>query len=207
MRFTALLQESLATFGRYWKMLVGISLLLSFLPAVIITAVAAVHGRQPDPSLLLIGWLFSILLILSVVEHLRKPKGMEKTLRAALKRFWDGLLLTIVTTVLLALLFALFIVPGVIFSVYWTFAYFALVLDGKGVIGSLRHSTAIVRGNWWKVFGYLLLLSFLVIVPATVMLLPFFAWPPVFFAVSAAVHALALTFMLIFLERMYVVMR
>jgi len=52
------------------------------------------------------------------------------------------------------LLFLLLIVPGIIFSVYWMFATYAVVLQDKSGEGALKYSKAIVQGRWWKVLGY-----------------------------------------------------
>jgi hypothetical protein len=66
---------------------------------------------------------------------------------------------TIVVSLFLIGLFLLLIVPGIIFSIYWIFAVYVLYYEKKGILSSLKRSREIVKGNWWKVFGYLLLIS------------------------------------------------
>jgi hypothetical protein len=46
--------------------------------------------------------------------------------------------------------------------IYLTFPLFALVNENIGVLDSLRKSFEVVRGRWWKVFGYQLLTGILV---------------------------------------------
>ncbi len=73
------------------------------------------------------------------------------------KNYGRFLIFMVVSSTLLFLLFLLFIIPGIIFLVYWIFGVY-IFLEGKGnVWDSLRKSREIVRGRWWRVFGYGLL--------------------------------------------------
>jgi len=65
-------------------------------------------------------------------------------------------------TVLVQVLFLfgltlLFIIPGIIFSIYWMFATQSSILFGKQGGEALSHSKSVVEGKWWKVFGYMFL--------------------------------------------------
>lgn len=59
----------------------------------------------------------------------------------------------------LIFLASLIIVPGIYFSVAWVFYLYALGLSDKRGMAALRYSKALVKGKWWRTFGYLLLLS------------------------------------------------
>lgn len=53
----------------------------------------------------------------------------------------------------------LFIVPAIIFSIWFAFSMFVLVVDGKKGFQALMTSREYVRGRWWAVVGRFLLLT------------------------------------------------
>lgn len=55
----------------------------------------------------------------------------------------------------------LFIIPGVIFSLWYTFAPFVAILEKKRGMEALRESKKMVQGRWWTVFGYFFVLGLL----------------------------------------------
>ena len=66
-----------------------------------------------------------------------------------------------VYTLLLVLLFLLFIIPGIYFAVYWTFVLFVVLDKHLSYKKALDFSKEIVKGRWWKVF-FVALLSYLI---------------------------------------------
>jgi len=80
--------------------------------------------------------------------------------------------LFIILMIFLLFLFLLFIIPGIIFFVYWTFALFILYDQKKGAIASLKSSFILVRRRWWKVFGYLILISIVLVAISIIFYLP-----------------------------------
>ena len=72
--------------------------------------------------------------------------------------------LSLVSLIFLFGLFLLFIIPGIIFSIYWIFGIYVLLDEKKGILKSLKRSREIVRGRWWRVFGYLLLVILILMV-------------------------------------------
>jgi len=76
-------------------------------------------------------------------------------------RFWPLLGLTIIYTVLVAVGFAFFVVPGIWLSVVFMFATSALVLE-RGRIGqALGRSYLLTLGAWFRSFGVLLVAGLL----------------------------------------------
>ena len=68
--------------------------------------------------------------------------------------------------------FALFIVPGIVIMaliIYWSVDVSAVVIEGCKPISALRRSFELVRGNWWRTFAAIMLLT-LTLVGLTVML-------------------------------------
>ncbi len=54
------------------------------------------------------------------------------------------------------------IIPGIIFSVWLTFAGFVLIQEGKRGMNALSRSRHLVKEYWWGVFGRLLLLGIVI---------------------------------------------
>ncbi|MFH1327082.1 MAG: hypothetical protein ABIH59_03070 [archaeon] len=98
------------------------------------------------------------------IAFLEKEKSFKDIFGVAKKFFWRYLGLGIVTTVLLAILFILLIVPGIIFLVFWIFASYVLIKEDKGIWESLKKSKEIVKGKWWRTFGFVILISLISIV-------------------------------------------
>jgi membrane-anchored glycerophosphoryl diester phosphodiesterase (GDPDase) len=48
--------------------------------------------------------------------------------------------------------FLLFVVPGIYLSVRFSYVMHAVLIDGESVIGSLKKSWRVVKGNWWRTF-------------------------------------------------------
>jgi len=46
------------------------------------------------------------------------------------------------------------LIPSVIVVTYWSLGFYSLMESGDGVIGALQGSAQMVRGNWWRTFGY-----------------------------------------------------
>ena len=69
------------------------------------------------------------------------------------------LIFNIVFCIFIVLLFLLLIVPGIIFGIYWAFASYIFLDKNEKILPSLKQSRKIVKGRWWKIFGYLLLIS------------------------------------------------
>ena len=59
----------------------------------------------------------------------------------------------------LIFLSSLIIVPGIYLSVAWVFYVYAIGLSDKKGMEPMRYSKALVKGKWWRTFGYLLLLA------------------------------------------------
>lgn len=90
--------------------------------------------------------------------------------------FWKFVLFAIVISIFLILLGILFIVPAIIFGVFWVFAVYILFDEKVKIIESLKRSFNLVKGKWWKTFGYIvlfILISIGIIIIAGLVLSPF----------------------------------
>lgn len=66
-----------------------------------------------------------------------------------------------------------FLIPGIYFGVALTFGSYILVLKDGSLGKIMSESMAIVKGNWWRTLGYIIVLSLLVGVVAYVFQIPY----------------------------------
>jgi hypothetical protein len=100
---------------------------------------------------------------LHVVVVLELARGERPGVGESLRRVLPFVPLVIVTVLLYALGTAiglvLLIVPGIWFAVRCYFGAQAVIVDGLGPVAALRRSSELVRGSWWRVFGYLIVIG------------------------------------------------
>jgi hypothetical protein len=71
----------------------------------------------------------------------------------------------------------LLIVPGVVWMIYYSFFLFVVALRGLSGKPALDYSRAIVQGQWWRVFAYLLAIQCLAVLAAIIVTAPFEVLP------------------------------
>lgn len=67
--------------------------------------------------------------------------------------FWSYLTLILLTFILLTLWFLALLIPAIIFSIFYTFACYAFIFEGKRDIDAIWRSQELVRDYWWAVLG------------------------------------------------------
>jgi len=108
--------------------------------------------------LIFIRFIASIAVIYIIeTAVLGKSITLRGTMQFSLSRWGAYIGTFILYSIFLGGLLLLFIIPGIIFFVYWIFAFNVVVL--RGLIGkaALDYSRDIVRGRWKKIFGIFLL--------------------------------------------------
>lgn len=130
----------------------------------------------------IISMILMLLFSLSIYSMTLSKKGLIGDFFAeARSNFWKYLLYLIVSYFLLFLLFLAFIIPGIIFSIFWILGVYVFLNQKKGIFQSLSESKKLVTGNWWRILGYLLMVTLLVmlismvvsIVSVLISLIPF----------------------------------
>ena len=90
-------------------------------------------------------------------------KGKKFSITAAVKlvasRYPTILFAYILTFIINALGLLAFVVPGIFLSIKLLYFEQAILLNGKGAVESLKMSWNVSRGNWWRVFALVLLIS------------------------------------------------
>jgi hypothetical protein len=171
-----LLTTTLQVFRAHSAVVLTAALLLITPVALLVDGVwgrALAEGADARPSgaaqgvglglrLLLIVPLMTALSVI-VVQDL--GRGAEPTLggalRAAMERF--PAVIGAVGLYVLGVIggMILLFIPGIWILVLWYFAAQAAVVDRLGPVGSVRRSTQLVRGSWWRVFGLILVTGLL----------------------------------------------
>ncbi len=95
--------------------------------------------------------------------------GIKENLKRARPLIGSFLVVGLLTQLVALGGFVLLIIPGIIFMVWYCFAPMIMVAEGKKGRAALAQSKAYVAGRWWKVFGRIVLLNLIYIVPAMVL--------------------------------------
>lgn len=67
-----------------------------------------------------------------------------------------------------------FIVPGIYFSIAFVFVIYCLIIQNKPVDSAFGASRELVRGKWWNMFLYLIVLQLIIGVMAWIFNIPYF---------------------------------
>ncbi len=174
-------------FPKIWPVVLAvyipINFALSFVPADDMIASHGVRGLNLYMKLLqltefLVGVLATMATAKLVESSLRgEPMTWQAALRHALSRWgavvWTGILGSLIVIGMYLLL----IIPGIIWSLYYALVVYVVALRGLSGKRALDCSKAIVKGQWWRVFGYLFVIQLLNFVAAIVVSLPFLQTP------------------------------
>jgi hypothetical protein len=100
-----------------------------------------------------------ILAVKKVVDNERL--NFKDTMFFAWKNLWGFFLLSALLLIIILGGSVLLIIPGLIFSTWFSFANFVFVDQGLGVKASLGKSRELVKGRFWAVFGRIFVFGFL----------------------------------------------
>lgn len=90
-----------------------------------------------------------------------KKVDFNEAMSKAFSKWWIAIVTSFLMGLFLLGLYLLLIIPGIIYSIYWAFTIFAVVLNDKCCKGAMDYSKSIVKGRGWTVFLYLFGLSLL----------------------------------------------
>lgn len=89
----------------------------------------------------------------------RPPMSLRPSMNLAYKRWGASIPSGILMFIIALLLILLFVIPGIIWMVYYMFLYQVIALTDLKGKNALDYSKYVVKGDWWKVSGYFLALS------------------------------------------------
>jgi len=133
--------ESIIENGGYFALLFVLGLCLSFL------------------------FLYSFIMFSFILLAI-KPVGTElkEIFQDAWKKLWKYILILLLVSFFTILSFLLLFIPGIIVGIYLMFCSYVFVVEGGKGMNVLKRSWALVKGNWWKVFGRIVLFNVIVMV-------------------------------------------
>ncbi len=97
-------------------------------------------------------------------HYLGEPISVSGAFNHVLPRLGTLLLTWFVIVLLAGIGYMLCVIPGIYLYVLFLFAWPVVVLEGRGVGDALSRSVFLVGGNWWRVFGTMLLLGLITLV-------------------------------------------
>lgn len=111
--------------------------------------------------------LAGILVPLAIAYIIRKNLDgqvvdYQTALRQALSKWLPGIATSVVMGIFLLGLYILLVIPGIIFTIYWAFTLYIVILNNKSGMEALKYSREVVKGRWWKTMGYLLVFAIIV---------------------------------------------
>jgi len=109
--------------------------------------------------------------------YLGRSVSILSSFRAIRGRVWSFAGTMLLAGLLIALGFILCVIPGVVFSIWYTFVTQVFILEGLSYSKSLKRSKELVKGNFARVFLVTLLSNLLVLAISFALTLPFQAFP------------------------------
>ncbi len=212
----ALFNTAFAFYKAHWKLLVGITLIPGVLQA-IVSYLAPAEGQVAPAfvpgALLLVAVIITVAvsiisaaaLVLAAADPSRYQSPVD-AIKAGSRFFLPMLWVMVLTALALMGGFILFIIPGLIFAVWFAFSYFTLILEGKRGAEAMKASKAYVEGHWWQVAGRIGAVALVMIALSIIldfllaMLMPTQALHK---AASALISSLFSPFMLVYMYSMY----
>ena len=171
-----LLQESFSVFTDNITRLVVVTL-IAYLPVGIAFSCYLVYLKGQSwqglvGSFILLIAITAILFLLYPVALIRMIQSInaqeELTPLASYQKAWGVIAsyLWIGTIVLFKVILwsLLFIIPGIIFGIFYSFWYLAFLIDNKRGNEALIYSKKIIKPNFWPYVGYSLVLVFIMVV-------------------------------------------
>ncbi|OGH68511.1 MAG: hypothetical protein A3J66_00305 [Candidatus Magasanikbacteria bacterium RIFCSPHIGHO2_02_FULL_47_14] len=149
-------------------------ILALFIPVFVSMLIGAFFGQEAQLNALngMIGIglfiMFFLIYVISIwislgfvrtiaLRYEGKP-GLEvkEALRWAAPLLWPAIFASILAGLAILGGFILLIIPGIIFSVWFSFVFYAVALDDKRGKDALKFSKYLVKGRWWSVLWRLI---------------------------------------------------
>lgn len=183
--------------GKFWRLMgmIVIPCLISVIPIIFILSLYAIFRLLPlgSSAMITISIILGLLGILAtlfmavvifisrvalmvMIKENNNQLGLKEYWRKGQKVAWQFFTTSLLSGILLILLFCLLIVPGIIFLVFWLFVSWIVINEGLVNRVALRRSKQLVSGYWWPIFGRLLLLFLFLILFTKAPFSAFISW-------------------------------
>jgi hypothetical protein len=168
-RPTEILGEAWREYGRHWKHLLPIALVVYILLSLFTLLLVALLGwigliASAFVSLAGVYWLQGALVV--AIEDLRDGRAdlsIGETLSRVRPRMNTLGIVGILAALGITIGLVLLIVPGLVLATWWLLVVPVVMLEGRSVTEAFGRSRELVRGNGWNVFK-LIVLTFLILI-------------------------------------------
>lgn len=166
---SAIIRESCSLYGKHFRAVVPYIVLI-FLPSALIAIsgyAALFVGELTAYGDMASNIVLGIMLLAALIFHLWTSTALlrftgllaeggniphwKTVYGSVIGRLWPFVYTSILTTIIVSAGFILFIIPGLIFTVWYAFVGFTLVIEGAKGFNALRASKALVVGRWWSI--------------------------------------------------------
>lgn len=164
-----IIKNSLVLYQKNWRQLLPYLVLL-LIPNLALTALSVISlylYLYIQSSKLVSSLVVLAVFVASMIFSLWITIALTKTIKACLgneeiKNWKENLGLTsyliwpvILTTIIASLIIfggtILFIIPGIIFFVWYTFSFYTVIFEEKSALKALQASKSLVVGRWWAI--------------------------------------------------------
>jgi len=175
-----IIKKMFAIYKKYWKELLPYMGML-FLPTLVLTLLGMtsvflnyyVPASSPFTNLTIVAvfaasLVFSFWATIALAKELRnlieeKPVvGWKNIFTNSSRLIWPMIYTSILTTLIVFAGTLLLIIPGIIFAVWYAFAFYELIYEEKKGWSALKASKELVVGRWWAIVWRMTLPSLLV---------------------------------------------
>lgn len=171
---TVILREALAIYRQRFSTFVGTMIIRELMMIFLIVALVLLARNYP-PSLFLFFILFAILFVIAVfisqcwgevaliyaIKDSEEKIGVIELYQWAWEKAISYSWLFLLRFLIIIFGFLLFLIPGIIFSVWFSFAGFVLINEDLKGLNALWRSREYVKGRWLSVFWRLFFISVL----------------------------------------------
>lgn len=161
-----LFAETWDFFKTHFKKLVQITLVM-LAPFILNRLFIILSQGNPNPVMILIIVILAILSIISgiwgsmaLITFISQPElSVSDAFNQSISLFWSYLWASILVTLIVIGGTILLIVPGIIWSVYFSFFGYVLVCEKIKGYAAAKKSQELVKGYWWAVVGRVIVVS------------------------------------------------
>ncbi|HVY67996.1 MAG TPA: hypothetical protein VHA30_03845, partial [Patescibacteria group bacterium] len=140
----------------------NIAAVIAFVVLIVLIVIAAIY---------IYVWA-QVALIHAIKDH-AEPIGIKEAFRRSSHKIDAYFMASILVILATVGGFILFIVPGIIFAVWYSLACYIVIGEDAKPVQALKKSRAYVRGSWWSVFGrllFLILLYLIIYIPVAIVI-------------------------------------
>lgn len=171
----ALYKNNFALFAKIIAWLLIPSVILSLLPYFVSSPVAFLAANF---MISLASWVLSVLITIAIILAMdavlkKEPIKLKNIYNLSYSKTFSGIIISILVSLAVGFGTILLIIPGIIFSVWFSFSLYVLVLENKKGTEALSASRQLVKGKFWPIlwrwiapnFVYGVILLIIILIP------------------------------------------